>query len=268
MIRKLFFNNAWKRAALQPLLSRLHTWILFLMNYGGGAWVESSGEEWVLANVVRPAVRTSADPVVFDVGANEGEYALAASRHLPGARIYSFEPVAASFRKLSGAVERSNVLAFELGFSDVPGCASIRSYTVDGQPVSALSSLHLRHQTFDGQLEIDSVEEIQLDTLDRFCEDAGIAHIDFLKMDVEGSELLALKGAGRLIESRAIRMIQFEFGPTNIYSKTYFFDFWSMLSPLYSIHRIIPNGLAPISYYSEHREVFLTTNYLAILKAQ
>ena len=45
-----------------------------------------------------------------------------------------------------------------------------------------------------------------------------------MKIDVEGHELDVLKGFGELIKK--VRLIQFEFGGTNIDSKTYLRDFW------------------------------------------
>ena len=48
--------------------------------------------------------------------------------------------------------------------------------------------------------------------------------IDLLKLDVEGNELLALKGLSDSIEY--IKIIQFEFGGSNIDSRTYFQDFY------------------------------------------
>jgi len=62
-------------------------------------------------------------------------------------------------------------------------------------------------------------------------------------------------------------MIQFEFGPANIYSRTYFYDFWTLLAAEFDIYRVIPKGIVPIGYYGEHREIFLTTNYLAVRRA-
>jgi hypothetical protein len=115
-------------------------------------------------------------------------------------------------------------------------------------------------------VEVNDTERIVVRTLDSFCAAQGINRIDFLKLDVEGHEVAILRGAKDLLELGAISMIQFEFGPANIYSRTYFYDFWSMLSDKYYLFRIIPGGLAPITYYGEHLEIFLTTNYFAKLK--
>jgi len=129
-----------------------------------------------------------------------------------------------------------------------------------------LSSIDQRLPTQVLDVQTQHCEQVQVRTIDRFCETEKIQRIDFLKIDVEGHELSVLRGAERMLTSGAISMIQFEFGPANIYSRTYFYDFWSLLSGAYDIYRIVPKGLAPINYYGEHNEIFLTTNYLALRK--
>src|SRR5687768_4563829 len=76
LLKKILFRPFTKGARLQPLWSRLHTLAIFGMNYGGGGLIESSGEEWVLSEVVATACHNVAEPVVFDVGANVGDYSL------------------------------------------------------------------------------------------------------------------------------------------------------------------------------------------------
>src|SRR5687768_7998112 len=96
-LKKILFRPAIKHPRLQRLWGRLHTLSVFAMNYGGGAFIESSGEVWVLSEVVRPAC---AEPVVFDVGANVGDYSALVHQVIPSARIYAFEPAASVYEQL------------------------------------------------------------------------------------------------------------------------------------------------------------------------
>lgn len=77
-----------------------------------------------------------------------------------------------------------------------------------------LSSLINRpvFQNLPGQ----SVATIQVEckTLDRYCEDAGISEVLFLKIDVEGGEFKVLQGARSLLQSKRIRCGIFEVGST------------------------------------------------------
>jgi hypothetical protein len=53
----------------------------------------------------------------------------------------------------------------------------------------------------------------------------------------------------------------------NIISRTYLKDFYSAPGGQFDIFGIVRGGLAPLGKYPEENEVFLTTNYLAILKS-
>jgi FkbM family methyltransferase len=246
----------------------LHTLSVFGMNYGGGALIETSGEVWVLSHVVSEACRGVAAPVVFDVGANVGDYSLLVKRHIPSARVYAFEPAHSTYRQLVGNVAGAggDIKPYNFGFSDAEKTVELYSYTVEGQEVSLLSSINPRLPTQTVDVRAHASEQIRVQTVDRFCEAEGIARIDFLKLDVEGHELSVLRGARRTLAEGSVSMIQFEFGPADIYSRTFFYDFWSLLSGGYDIYRIIPGGIVPVRYYGEHLEIFLTTNYLAVRK--
>ena len=267
LLKKLLFRPWIKNIHLQPFWRRLHTVATFAMNYHGGSEIAKSGEIWVVSHVVRDALATRSGAVVFDVGANVGDYSLLLARHLRSPAIYAFEPSPRTFAELARRVEAvPGVVAVPLGLSDRDGKVEFFTYAVDGVEDRCLSAIDLRRPTLVLSVEVSGSEQVEVRTLDGFCEERGIEAIDFLKMDVEGHELSVLRGAQRMLNSGAIAMIQFEFGPANIYSRTYLFDFWEMLSAQYDLFRIVPKGIVPIRSYGEHLEVFLTTNYLAVRK--
>src|ERR1043166_497925 len=270
LLKGILFRESLKHPRLQHLWSRLHTISIFGMNYGGGGLIESSGETWVLREVVAKRCEEIARPIIFDVGANIGDYSLTLKRFVPAAMIYAFEPAKSVFQQLTATIAAAQaedqIKPCNFGFSDSERTVEFFSYTVEGNEASVLSSIDQRLPTQALDVQTQGSEKVEVRTIDRFCEAEGIARIDFLKIDVEGHELPVLHGAERMLAEGAIAMIQFEFGPANIYSRTYFYDFWSLLSGAYDIYRIVPQGLAPISYYGEHHEIFLTTNYLALKK--
>ncbi|HEV7684840.1 MAG TPA: FkbM family methyltransferase [Pyrinomonadaceae bacterium] len=269
LLKKILFRQFTRHSLLQPLWARLHTLAIFGMNYGGGGLIETSGEIQVLTDVVGPAVRDSAAPVVFDVGANIGDYSLLVKRQLPAAQIYAFEPAQGTFEQLEkhlAAAGNGDIKPYNIGFSDAEKTVELHSYTIEGQEVSLLASIDLRQPTQVVDVKTSVSERIEVKTIDAFCEQEGVERIEFLKLDVEGHELAVLRGAQRMLRDRRIKMIQFEFGPANIYSRTFFYDFWSLLSEDFKLYRIVPNSIVPIGFYGEHLEVFLTTNYLAIQK--
>ena len=130
---------------------------------------------------------------------------------------------------------------------------------------SGLASVYKRKLDHFG-ISMDKSEEIKLSTLDIYCKMNDIDRINFLKIDIEGHELNALYGAIELIKNKKIDYIQFEFGGTNIDSKTYFRDFYYLLNDNYKIYRILKDGLFEIATYKETYEIFSAINYLAIKK--
>lgn len=91
-----------------------------------------------------------------------------------------------------------------------------------------------------------------------------IEYIDLLKVDVEGHELDVLIGAGDFIQK--IKLIQFEFGGTNIDTRNYFRDyFYFFKNNGFNLFRLTPSGkLIGIFKYNENEERFTCMNYIAI----
>jgi hypothetical protein len=58
------------------------------------------------------------------------------------------------------------------------------------------------------------IEETPATTVDDYCESKKIECIDLLKIDVEGAEFQVLQGARRMLKSKRIACLTFEFGQT------------------------------------------------------
>ena len=67
-------------------------------------------------------------------------------------------------------------------------------------------------------------------TTDNAIADLGLDHVNFMKIDVEGAELLVLQGASHSLKAKAIDSLAFEFESANIYSRVFFRDFWDLLT--------------------------------------
>jgi FkbM family methyltransferase len=247
---------------MQPAWQALQKLSLFGMNYGGGNSLEDSGELWVLKKIGWVLLHRTphAVAVIFDVGANRGDYA-AAVREVFGddVRLLCFEPSPTAFAALRRNLGTTpGVLLNNVGLSDREGTANL--YT--NAPGSVISSIHPGETTLMPSMNLS--EECRLTTLDRYCEENAIGHIDFLKIDSEGNEYNILLGARQLMTAEAIDYIQFEFGPPQINARSFFRDLFKLLAPRYRIYRVLRVGLTPIDTYDEIREVFRTTNYLAV----
>lgn len=252
------------RKSLQRFFSLIHQYSLSGMNIGTGAGFATSGEKFALEFIREKLAidKPHGDLVIFDVGANIGEYALEASKlFTPNVTIYAFEPSKVTFAKLTEAVlGQNNITTHQIALSDTTGHTTLHS----NGDLSGLASINKRNLShYD--IAFENSESVSMTTLDAFCEQHNISEIDFLKLDVEGHELSVLHGAKNLLQNK-IRFIQFEFGGANIDSRTFFQDFFYLLHDNYTLYRVLSDGLYEITTYNERFEIFLTSNYLAIRK--
>ena len=250
------------RRWFQPVAEGLYQAALLGQNIGVGDYVATSGEQ----NALRVAARLlPAQParVVFDVGANEGDFARAALAQLgPTTRVLAFEPAPPTFDRLAQAFQGNpQVALYQLGLSDAPGDRALYS---DGHD-SGMASVYQRDLTAQGRV-LDQVATVAITTLDAFCAEQQISHIDYLKLDVEGHEYSVLRGAQQLLAAGAIEMIQLEFGGCAIDARVFWRDLYQLLNDRYRLYRILQAGLAYLPHYSERQEVFVTTNFLAIAR--
>ncbi|TXD41660.1 FkbM family methyltransferase [Lujinxingia vulgaris] len=139
------------------------------------------------------------DHVFIDIGANHGEFSVVAARQVPRGRVVAFEPNEAIHRRLRFNIESNgfeNVTLSTSGLSDEPGVARIYQAAErfdDGTTHLGLATLYPTERR--GQV----VQEIELTTLDTFVKDAGLKRVDLIKIDIEGAELAALKGADEVL---------------------------------------------------------------------
>jgi FkbM family methyltransferase len=254
---------------LQPAWEYLHKLSLYGMNYGGGNDVADSGELWTLRWLLQrhQSSQPGRPAVIFDVGAHDGEYALSAAEIFGDeARIYSFEPSVAACRTLrESTADRPNILVHQFALGEHQGKVPLYYDGVGTTTASVHPEAHV--SASDVAVGRIMTEEVVLRTVDDVCEEERVAHIDVMKIDVEGNERNVLLGAERMIRTGAIGAIQFEFGVAQLGSRSSFRDIYQLLSSRYQIHRILGRGLSrALEPYDVIYEIYRTTNYLALLR--
>jgi len=174
------------------------------------------------------------EPVVLDVGANIGLFTMYVARHHPGARIFAFEPtppIAAVLRdNVKSHPGQAEIRVFEHGLSDrvadahvtyfpnLPGSSTTRpdekesvKAFMKGELMGNLRAhspaafwLTLPLFPFRRSLVPWMVERLYRPVrhlarflpLSHVLTEHNVAHVDLLKIDVEGAELDVLRGVG------------------------------------------------------------------------
>ena len=239
---------------------KLHALALRQMNFGRAARYRTNGELYSLRQLARRW--NDRQVTLFDVGANVGEFTLEILEAFRNSKfqLYAFEPSGRAFGQMKSRVpDRPGLHLVNKGLSKQEGTVEL-FFPEEGSALASLYQRDLGHT----KVTFGKKELVNVTTVDRFCRENKIERIDLLKLDVEGHELSVLQGARDMLASNAIEAIQFEFGGTNIDSKSYFKDFFQLLSPKYRIYRILPHGLRELQKYSEKLEIFQSANYLAV----
>jgi FkbM family methyltransferase len=115
-------------------------------------------------------------------------------------QVHAFEPVPPTFGKLSSYVRDrqhySNIFLKNVALSDSIGSASM--YTPGSDDRQSSLEVHA-FGSWSSNPDIVTWEVITT-TLDSYVEEKSLEHLDFLKVDTEGAELLILKGGCEAIE--------------------------------------------------------------------
>lgn len=133
---------------------------------------------------------------VIDIGAHIGLVSLPVSRliHREGS-IYAIEPAKANRVYLERHVDlnkRNNIQIYDLLIGDTDMENQI---FFEQKAVSGMNSLVKNKKTIDGSYEKTHKKQM---TLDSFCEKYALRP-DLIKIDIEGAEILALKGARKTL---------------------------------------------------------------------
>lgn len=142
--------------------------------------------------------------IVVDIGAHLGYFTILASK-LTGeeGRVYAFEPEPSNFSLLLEHMELNgckNVVPSRIAICDKVGTAPLYLSSESGE-----HSLFVKRECY---LNVETT------TLDRFFEEQKQGcKVDFIKMDIEGSEMKALAGMEKILKENPALIFIVEFEP-------------------------------------------------------
>lgn len=145
------------------------------------------------------------DPVVVEAGAHNGTDTRELSKAWPDGTIYAFEPIPSLFKNLTG-VERfcDNVKSHQMALGPETGTAV---FHVSGGTSDGSSSLKppKEHITYHPNVSFQSSIKVDVMTLDDWAQKNNVKKVDFMWLDMQGSELDMLKASPRMLATtRAI----------------------------------------------------------------
>jgi FkbM family methyltransferase len=163
--------------------------------------------------------------VVFDVGAYIGYVALRYSELFPKAKVYAFEPFAESFQSLS-ELSRAHprIHPENIAVTDIVGRKQF--YLNKFSPTNSLLTVAAGAGDYlDAEWAAnEGMVEVPCTTLHHYCTEHGIDRVQVLKMDIQGAELTAFRGATPLLESKSIDLIYCEVLFTEQYDEQAYFS--------------------------------------------
>jgi len=206
--------------------------------------------------------------IVFDVGANIGEYAQYILSINPNVRIFCFEPVFNTYAhlkiNLSKEINSGKLVVNNFGLSDTKSESDIFIY----DDLSGNNSLYF-NEIYGVSDKTLRKEKILLKTLNEYTDLNNINKIEYLKIDVEGHESKVLFGATNLISKKSISCIQFEYNSNWKVSGAKLGEVFEFLLPFgYKFYRLTIWGKIPVKRFKVGLENYKHSNYIALLDGE
>lgn len=197
---------------------------------------------------------------IFDVGCNVGEWSQTAVRYFPAARIHCFELSEGTFKTLSENLKGLNFVLNNMGMGDKDAVVEYKDYGENSKVNTLLVDATYHDRKIDFQIKRSTIR-----SGDSYCHEKGIDQIDFLKIDVEGADHLVLEGFAELLQKKAVRVIQFEYGYTHGDAKFLMRDFYRFFARHgYIVGRVQKGGIVFDEWTYKHNDFRSGPNYVAI----
>jgi len=252
-----FFFAKVKFKSMHKLLINFGLRGLGFYNYQN---LKISGE----SNFLKNYLNKIENPIIFDIGANKGEYSKLCKNINKNAKIFCFEPHPKTFISLQENINSNQITLINKALSDKVGKFLLYDYKKkDGSSHASLWA-----DVIEKAHGKESVcYEVDVTTVDNIINEFNIKKIDLLKIDVEGDEINVLKGAKGSLNNDIIEAIQFEFTQINSISRIFMRDFFDILEEQYTINRLLPNEFLPLEGYDPTmHEIYAYQNLIALRK--
>lgn len=149
------------------------------------------------------------NPHILEAGAHGGEDTVLLARAWPNGHVFAFEPVKSFFQMILNnlkAKKISNVSAFPIGLFSTSGnrtfyysqsCGGASSFL----PAGEVPDVHYN----------DKEMTLPCQNLDEWAAEHGVDHIDFMWLDMEGTEHYVLSSAPKILKTTKVILTELNF---------------------------------------------------------
>ena len=197
--------------------------------------------------------------ILFDIGANIGSWSKMATKINDNVIIYSFEPIKSTYRNLQNNCKKNNnIKTINMALSSENGLFDIYSYG-ENEGTNSLYKDNIKNPY--------TIEKIETNTIDSFCNENNIDKIDFIKCDTEGNDFKVIFGAKNMFKEGKIGVLQFEYNWRWILSNSNIkqvFDIFQKTN--YVLGKITVKEVQIIKEWNQELDKFFEANYIIIHK--
>lgn len=152
---------------------------------------------------------TTRSPVIFDVGANFGEFGLSVAKKRPNVQVHLFEPIPKLIIHITEEAKNLNLKNISIHPYGIASTAGEVKLNISSKKDMGCSSiLNFAQKNIDNDeywalrddLQFDNSIVVKVKTMHDVLEKLHIQHVDFIKIDVQGLELDVLKSFGKYLK--------------------------------------------------------------------
>lgn len=158
-----------------------------------------------------PGLLGKFDPIIFDIGCNDGSHTVAFLKLFPLSRVFAFEPDPRAIETFKASIKGDRVRLFEIAISAEDGVAEF--HASDGYPDSP-EWINARPKGWDLSGSIRKPKEhlnafpwcefkrtfpVQTRSLDSWSDENEIESVDFIWADVQGAERDLIEGGKKTL---------------------------------------------------------------------
>tara|TARA_B110000971_G_C20040176_1_gene517746 strand:- start:24942 stop:25682 length:741 start_codon:yes stop_codon:yes gene_type:complete len=188
---------------------------------------------------------TKNNPTIIDVGANEGQSIIRFRKKFPNSIIHSFEPNLDAFKILKKNFENDSKIIInnkavgdineKKTFYETKKTTHSSFYKINNKSewIKIRSKEH--NTTISGYTKKE--REVEVITLDKYCNENNIDKVDLLKIDTQGYEEEVVKGCKFLIKENKINLIETEIMLDDVYKRN--ISIYDIEKNLQNIYKLI-----------------------------